>query len=863
MKLSKVMAILAVVFTLMAVFACKDPVGPSNPEVSTVEAVNFSPKEGEVGPGDKVTLTTNTAGAMIYYTINGTEPTKASPSFYQTGTVTVNEALTIKAFAVKSGMKDSAVSSASYTIDPKATGVVSFYSDVECTEELVTEEQARKLTVYLKSASEDVKLYYTLDGTDPTKESLLYDDGIVFDAVTEDKTTTLKAIAIPNDAEKRNSGVTSLKIVQTPSAALAFTEYYMGSKGNDKYLEITNISNAAVDLEAYTIYLEARNSSHEVGTPFVLNLSGSLAPGKSAVYYNDGGTYVITGLNSIPEYSAGIDTGWKYAVDSYNTTDNTSVTAYNGNDPILLKKGDVTVDRIGPTEVTENFASKVLLIRKPGVDPTGKYNEEEWYKIDNPSSAAYLFDAVNYYAEPTPAMGLFSLSLDGTDYYAEVEKDDEDIYLTFDFQEKIKAEDELAKLETLVASFFVFGESAVTVDGVGQVSGITDNDFSSMVEYKVSLGEKIQIYKIEVLVPDFSQTQPVRFYADSANSVRLIDEAEGYSTIYLDTVTEDASIYYTLDGSEPTESSTLYDSNTGIVFEAVTEKTNITIKAMAKSTEKTDSEVSTLVLTLNPKPLTQLIISEYYIGGGTNKYIEITNIGDSDIDLSGFTLRMLQNPGTETEGAIKDEALEGELVPGKSVVYYHSGATDRLNTLSISDEVGNADGWKQKFNTDMFSNYNGDDPILLLEGTVVIDRVGKTHPAIGYFAKNTVLIRKPDATPSNVWVEDDWYKFATIPNDLSAFDAGVYHAEEPEPGFALFGIGTNLATLDGGTQISLELPKDTALTALNPVFFAYGAEVIVGSEKQVSGVTVQDFTNPVTYSVGSKEYTVTITAAAE
>ncbi|NLL63869.1 MAG: hypothetical protein GX241_06545, partial [Ruminococcaceae bacterium] len=124
MKLSKVMAILAVVFTLMAVFACKDPVGPSNPEVSTVEAVNFSPKEGEVGPGDKVTLTTNTAGAMIYYTINGTEPTKASPSFYQTGTVTVNEALTIKAFAVKSGMKDSAVSSASYTIDPKATGVV-------------------------------------------------------------------------------------------------------------------------------------------------------------------------------------------------------------------------------------------------------------------------------------------------------------------------------------------------------------------------------------------------------------------------------------------------------------------------------------------------------------------------------------------------------------------------------------------------------------------------------------------------------------------------------------------------------------------------------------------------------------------
>ena len=66
----------------------------------------------------------------------------------------------------------------------------------------------------------------------------------------------------------------------------------------------------------------------------------------------------------------------------------------------------------------------------------------------------------------------------------------------------------------------------------------------------------------------------------------------------------------------------------------------------------------------------------------------------------------------------------------------------------------------------------------MLEGTVVIDRVGKTHPAIGYFAKNTVLIRKPDATPSNVWVEDDWYKFATIPNDLSAFDAGVYHAEE-------------------------------------------------------------------------------------
>ena len=92
------------------------------PVKETVATPAFSVASGAVVSGTSVTITCSTEGAKIYYTTDGTEPTASSTEY--TEAIIITEAVTVKAIAVKSGMKDSAVASASYLIIPtKATCV--------------------------------------------------------------------------------------------------------------------------------------------------------------------------------------------------------------------------------------------------------------------------------------------------------------------------------------------------------------------------------------------------------------------------------------------------------------------------------------------------------------------------------------------------------------------------------------------------------------------------------------------------------------------------------------------------------------------------------------------------------------------
>lgn len=71
--------------------------------------------EGAVASGTKVTLTTATAGATIYYTTDGSKPTSASTEYTSDG-ITISAATTINAIALKSGMVPSPIATYSYTV---------------------------------------------------------------------------------------------------------------------------------------------------------------------------------------------------------------------------------------------------------------------------------------------------------------------------------------------------------------------------------------------------------------------------------------------------------------------------------------------------------------------------------------------------------------------------------------------------------------------------------------------------------------------------------------------------------------------------------------------------------------------------
>lgn len=80
-----------------------------------VATPTFSPAAGTYNEAQNVTITCATGGATIYYTTNGSDPTTSSSVY--SGPIAVSATTTIKAMAVKTGMTDSEVATATYTIE--------------------------------------------------------------------------------------------------------------------------------------------------------------------------------------------------------------------------------------------------------------------------------------------------------------------------------------------------------------------------------------------------------------------------------------------------------------------------------------------------------------------------------------------------------------------------------------------------------------------------------------------------------------------------------------------------------------------------------------------------------------------------
>jgi len=81
---------------------------------NAVATPTFTPSAGTYTSAQSVELNTTTDGATIYYTTDGTDPTTSS-SVYSSA-INVSTTTTIKALAVKSGMDNSSVASATYNI---------------------------------------------------------------------------------------------------------------------------------------------------------------------------------------------------------------------------------------------------------------------------------------------------------------------------------------------------------------------------------------------------------------------------------------------------------------------------------------------------------------------------------------------------------------------------------------------------------------------------------------------------------------------------------------------------------------------------------------------------------------------------
>ncbi len=92
-----------------------------NYEPTQVANIKAVPATGEIYAGTKVTLSTDTPNATIYYTIDGSEPSTASMVYDAAAGIVVNEAMMIKAFATATSLNDSEIASFHYAVKEQPT----------------------------------------------------------------------------------------------------------------------------------------------------------------------------------------------------------------------------------------------------------------------------------------------------------------------------------------------------------------------------------------------------------------------------------------------------------------------------------------------------------------------------------------------------------------------------------------------------------------------------------------------------------------------------------------------------------------------------------------------------------------------
>ncbi len=174
---------------------------------TAVSTPSASKKSGTyaVSSSLKVTLTSSTKNAEIYYSVND-----GSYKLY-TSPIKITKNTVIKTYALKNGTR-SAKKTYTYKLAPKFT--------VSLAEGSFDSAQ----TVYLSSKLSGVKYYYTLDGTKPTTKSTLY----TAKGITISESCKLRVVAVKSGWNKRYT--TKSYTINAPKAE-SILDYYTGKWG--------------------------------------------------------------------------------------------------------------------------------------------------------------------------------------------------------------------------------------------------------------------------------------------------------------------------------------------------------------------------------------------------------------------------------------------------------------------------------------------------------------------------------------------------------------------------------------------------------------------------------------------------------
>jgi hypothetical protein len=240
---------------------------------NTVATPAITPNGGIYSGSVKVTLTTTTSGASIYYTTDGQTPTETSQKYKRAFTLT--SSTLVKAIALKPNMNPSAQASAWFSNSGASGSIVATPT--------ITPNGgsfANSVSVTMASATSGTSIHYTTDGSTPTQSSTLYSGPIT---LTSSATVKAKAFKSGYNASAEASASFTKSSTGTVSSGLvAYWNFDEGngttaadSSGNGNHGKLVNGPQWAAGITGKALSFDGIDDNVTVSASSSLGLSNS------------------------------------------------------------------------------------------------------------------------------------------------------------------------------------------------------------------------------------------------------------------------------------------------------------------------------------------------------------------------------------------------------------------------------------------------------------------------------------------------------------------------------------------------------------------------------------------------------------